>query len=313
MRIIHIYSGRIHKTGLHFDFIRKLAERDDCDFYLYSPRDITVSKKENYINDYNKLTATDLVNEYNPDIFLLNMKECTDGFLPSGFSKIKNIPKIMIEVDYWEHKKEKFWYEDNIDLLIQRAFYKYSEQPNIKSVWLPFSADETRFKNLNLERNNKIMFSGSFSAKIYSVRRDAIKTLSNAGILTNFKYKWEDSYIEAINLFVGMLSCSCDYIHSIPCKVFESMACGTAMLTTYFHNYKELFGEKCHFEYKDDCSDIVNVANNIINNKAKTKEIVTRAYDTVHKYHLHKHRLNELYNIINTFCNTGEVIKRWDH
>ena len=86
----------------------------------------------------------------------------------------------------------------------------------------------------------------------------------------------------------------------------------SSYLTNMMKNSKELFGDKqCYFEYKDECSDVIEKAKEILNDHDKVAEITKNAIDIVLERHTHEKRAIELYNILHSLVSGVEIPRIW--
>ena len=90
------------------------------------------------------------------------------------------------------------------------------------------------------------------------------------------------------------------------------MLSNTPYMTNWFHHSHLLFGldEYC-FIYKDDCSDIADVASVILNDKDQRKEVIANALREVRAKHTDEKRLIELENILESLIAGKEVPRIW--
>jgi len=189
------------------------------------------------------------------------------------------------------------------------SHFKHS-QISVDSTYWPFGVDETIFSSCE-NKTDKIIFMGSRRAPEYHIRATAYGLLSSAGLLQNSGILDVNAYANIINKYSGMLTCSSTW-HFAMAKLFEGMLSGTAMLSNRFNGCDELFfGKKVWYEYNDDCSNIIDVANDLLNDKDKRKHITDTARKICLEHHTHTHRLIELKNIITEFISTGNIIRKW--
>jgi len=298
--------------------VKKLSNL--CDFKIYGPGEYTADANFAPVLHSVRITFNDLKGLFNPDIVLFLLYKPTAYFSVTENIREIDIPTVILEEDHY-YKDSVYddvnmfeWYKTtNFTLLLRRHFYK--EEAPLPSVWLPFAANEEEFNINNLvERESKIGFAGSYvGLEYYNIRRNAIKVLDTNNLLANHCGKIYDSgYIDYLRAYVGALTCSGGKLHTCLAKTFEIPLCGTALLTNWMHNKKELFGDKqCFFEYKDDCSDIVDVANTIINDVDMRNEVVANALKVVREKHTDSKRIVELYCILEAISTGKEPPRIW--
>ena len=321
-----LWDGRLHSRRLYVEFIYRLKEY--CDFKVYGPNEHKYNSKETTPIEYNsKINAKDLVNLFNPDVILSHHYHFMKNWIPKDIRTLSNTPVVHFEMDFHFIDNKNWWKDMGFNLVLSRDFV-FSVK-GIESVWVPLSADDVFYTDLNTNyidnRINKVLFIGNNPPehKYYTVRRLAIKTLKEANLIDDKSFQRlnknneeiESLYLEYPHLLKQYrcgLSCAGGVLHSGVGKIYETMASGTALLTQYFQENEILFGkERCFFTYKDDCSDIVSQANIILNDIDQVKEVTQNALSVINKYHLEHYRLLEFRDILNAFIEGKEVPKRW--
>ncbi|GAG17654.1 unnamed protein product [marine sediment metagenome] len=197
---------------------------------------------------------------------------------------------------------------------MRRHHYLYGEERIIKpeTVWLPFSGNEEEFFPGNIDRENKIGFSGSLTESVnyYDIRRKAVSELTNCRYLKDEGKHLRKNYPDILRSYRGFLSCNGGTLYTPMAKMFEIMLSKTALLSNKLYFNDILFdNEECFFEYKDDCSDIIKKAEIILN--SDIGEVVDSAYKKAIKYHTDSKRIIELYNILKAVVTEEEIPKVW--
>jgi len=319
MRVLLLSNGhRSLGDRVRIDFVKKLSNL--CDFKIFGRREDIINPKLAPVQFDIRILCDDLIKLFNPDVIIFILKSPTDYFNISGDICKKGVPTVVIELDHY-YKDDVFdginlfdWYKSmGFTFLLRRHFYE--EESPIPSVWLPSSAnDEEFFVDKSVDRENKIGFAGSYlELDYYSIRRNAIEVLKSNKLLS---YTWGKiygaDYIRYLQKYVGNLACSCGKFHTCLAKTFEIPLCGTALLTNWMYNRKELFGDKqCFFEYKDDCSNLVDVANTVINDVDMRNEVVANTLEVVKERHTDSKRIVELYNILKAVVGGKEPPRIW--
>jgi len=298
--------------------VKKLSNL--CDFKIYGPGEYTADANFAPVLHSVRITSNDLKGLFNPDIILFLLYKPTTYFSITENIREIDIPTVILEEDHY-YKYSVYddvnmfdWYRYlNFTILLRRHFYE--EEPPIPSVWLPFSANEEEFNaNDNENRESKIGFAGSYlGLEYYNIRRIAIETLKINGLLPDVYGKIiGNEYIEYLHKYIGSLSCSGGKLHTCLAKTFEIPLCGSVLLTNWMHNKIELFGDKqCFFKYKDDCSDIIDVANTILNDDDLREEVISNALEIVRERHTDEKRVIELYNILKAIADGKEPPRIW--
>lgn len=321
MKILYLYNHRLF-MGVEntVSLISNLANVPGIEFYIYGPyhtisMNYSSPEKKGRIEplSYNEnITAIDLYKTFKPDLILMSFKEELDYWLPKDLYKL-DVPKIIIEADYQMHIDADDWYKKNVDLMVMMSYF---DKTPVESIWWPFSVrnDVVERLDINRKRKEKIFFMGSLGVDWYSIRKNALERLLATKLAAYYNHRVPlDVYISKMCEYTGMLTCSSTF-HTPLAKMFEGMLTKTAVLTNWFKGAGFLFDyNKCFFEYKDDCSDVVTVAKELLYNSNLREHYVNIAYDIVKNNHTASHRIAELYNIITVFVNNGKIIRKWRH
>jgi len=303
MNIVIIDDGyRKGDDRTRINFLKKLSNFKDVKLYLIT------------------LFNIDIVKAYNPDILFFPMYEPSirktwpDDLFDLG------IATVVLEEDHYETKFESLvysdrevlnWYkEKGISLLLRR--HCYEEKAPVESAWLPFSANEEEFYPIkNGITSNIIGFAGSYQSNqiYYDVRRKAIEILGETHLLDIHFGKIYEGYAQYLREHAVGLACTGGILHTPLAKTFEIPLSRSALLTNSMDHTNLLWGdEKCYFEYKDDCSNIVEVAEEALLNY---KEIANNSRERVLKYHTDFHRIKELYAILKALVGGKNIPRKW--
>jgi len=317
LTVLHLWDGRRKTpTRLQFGFVERLREL--CNLKVYGQKEYDLNDRELSPIPYNgKMTANDLIKEFNADVFLFPEHAIMRKVAPKELEKI-NIPTVLMEVDYHGLKDRKdFYKKNNVDLVLKKEFYDL--ECSTPSVVLPHSADEREFytdpnSNYLDNRKNIIGFIGNAGKnKYYRIRRKALEILMSAKLLENKGMVGAELYPETLKKYISCLSCAFADLHGVPAKIFEIMASGSALLVQRSKGNKRLFGNKqCSFIFRDDCSNIVEVAKTILTKKELVKKVTKNALEVVNQHHLHKHRIVELYDILKALVSGKKVPRKWE-
>jgi len=309
MNILFLFDGyRRRDDRTRVNLIKKLTKF--CNFIIYGPNETDKTFSPYKYND-----KSNILKLFKPDVILCSLyNENCLSWIPNYIYE-SDIPVAVIEEDHYT-EDEVFGFEKSIlrgynkfDLIVRRHYY--SEEQNLNSVWWPFAANTDEFfDDQTIKRKNLIFFSGSIHSPYYSIREKAIETLLTAKLIE--PYNQIDNYPLRLRDFVGALSCAGGTIHTPMAKAFETILSGTALLTNYMYNDKILFGDKqCYFEYKDDCSDIVEQADIILNDKDYVAEVTKNAMEVVKKRHTDECRIEELFDILKALVYGEDIPKIW--
>lgn len=295
----------------HMDFAYKLAEYANIELKSYG-KDMTIGYPKLDLEIYNKKTTIESLKEkFDFDVIIIDGKSRVTNnkgrtnLLPNDFAKFNKTPKILIEGDYHNYKKDFQWYSDKgINIILHRhsnnVMKGETDLPNIKHIWFPCSVDINIFKpNLNIVRENKIGFIGGQNC-CYIHRNNAIGILKRSKLINVSEHRFSDErYITYLQSYLSHLNCG-SVFNIETAKMFEIMACGSVLLTneTDKDGLKELFYKDSYCTYKEDYSDLIVKAKRIIEDKDYRKYITTRAIKCINERHTHEIRIKELLKII---------------
>jgi len=305
--------------AIYIDGIPRMTDRTRVHFYnlLTRFKDVNITY---YLPSQN-------IHEIEADVILLILAahQYFHMFQKIDFSSVF-APVILIDEDHicynfdsqyntkWKNSILSFYENCNANVVIRR--HSFTEEFKFPTVWLPMSGDETTIEyDSDVNKSSIIGFAASFgNIPEYSIRRKAISILENTKYLDN-KYaikKLYSDYSKYLNSVTGLLACSISKAHTAIAKMFEAPLCKTALLTNRFNFNKELFGNKqCCYTYKDDCSNLLEVTKDLLNNHEKRCEITNNAYNRVIKYHTNNKRIIELYNILEAVINKNKIPRIW--
>lgn len=312
-----IFNGRRQGDAIgiskriHLNFLLQFEKVFD-QVHFYGPSEIDPNRSP--LRYQSSLSIKKIVKYYSPDVIFVFSYFCCSSCLPRGFSEYKKIPKICIEVDYWNVRHKSWYSRNNFDFIIQRGYYNTSI---IESVWLPFSCAEDIIRNRKPieEKIHKIGFVGrgfkyKGNPKYYPFRRKAIKSLSDQNLIQVVGAVGHNRYPREIAKYFCYLS-DTGRVKSPPAKTFEIMGAGSVLLTTPFHGAFRLFDEKEVCVYYT-LSGVKNVAKRLLSfSKDRVKEIVSNATEEIDSKHLDVHRLEELEYITSTYIAKKRIPRKW--
>lgn len=312
---------------LFLGFVSKLNKF--CEFKVYCKKKYDEehthykTPKHLIFKEYDsKITAKDLKEEFNPDVFLIILhNKSVIEWIPKDIHNV-GVPTVILEDDHYEYTEESIKYKgrevldyyknNDITLLLRRHYYK--TKVDVPSIWFPQSVNEEEFQPYYGERENSIGFAGSFGVTPwYQIRRNAMEQLGRAKLLPPEYGKFEpQDYPRYIKHFKGILGCSGGILHTPLAKMFECMMSNTPYMTNWFYGKHVLFGIKEYcFTYKDDCSDVVDKARIILNDKDYVDEVTKNALGIVQEKHTDKIRIQELYEILQCVVSGGTIPNKW--
>ncbi len=322
MKVLFLFDGyKRFNYRILKGFVIKLSRL--CDFNIYGPKEYESNSELAPIKYDPKITGKDLIGLFHPDVFLFQIYNKKNiEWYPKDICK-SGIPSALLMDDYYTRVPELQavdeectvldWCETSgLSLIIRKGLYKEEDPP---SVWLPPCANEEEFyPDENIERKNIIGFAGSSDkGKYYAIRHRAREILKHENLLDPDNGKLgAERYPEYLRSHVCMLACAGGILHMPVSKTFEITLSGAALLTNWMHESKTLFGDKqCFFTYKDDLSDIIDVAKVILNDKDMVKEVTNNALKVVREKHTDTIRIRELYDILYSLVEGKEIPRVW--
>lgn len=317
MRILWLYKydpGYNFDHWLHLHYVEFLAQYPGVELVAWGPRIHEKHPNICPVEFDSQVSMEDLYNKFRFDIIILNTKSrmfeyysprsgVSHGFwLPKDFKRFHKTPKIMIEEDYHYETNDSWYYDMKINLILHRHFGNAQKKMKIKSMWFPFSVDINKFKpEPDGKRINKIGFVGS-RTKDYPYRIIATRKLKQVGLLnikSDGNILLESDYIKFLQKYVCHIS-GCSSFNITPAKMFEIMACGSALFTNEDSRYglKELFPRDAYFTYHNDGSDVIQKARMILHDEAHTQVVAQKGLRYIKTRHTHAVRTKELLAIL---------------
>jgi len=262
----------------------------------------------------------DIVSDVKPDLLL-----CYRAKRMIHEDPVMDVPVVFIEQEYplWRTPilTEAIQRHNTKAVILTGWFPEAEIMLGVPVYWMPFSANEEYFYTEEVNHTNRkkeVCFFGVASTArmsgicAYRVRRKAIQYLGCNGLMDreppapeNKKNKWllhqVNEYPKRLKSYYAALSCSFHMLGQIPLKSFEIMASGTALLTQALKPeiaYKLFGSNPPYFTYKNDVTNIVRVANHILDDNDHRIEVCKQALHLVNMRHLHKHRVLEPYEIL---------------
>lgn len=306
----------------HMDFVRDLKKHTKSNIYAYGPG-LEIEYRDLVPALYSKdTTLHSLIEAYDIDVVILNTKsrmfevylptlawsnqkgEIREGcWLPPDFNDVK-IPKVMIEEDYHYEPLDDWYQEVGIDLMLNRHYKNNKEcqrRGNLKAKWLPLSVDETIFcPNDDIQRHSKVSLVGSCFSNVYPHRSAAYPMLIDNSLLDFYEHKVVGSaYVLNLQSYVSHL-CGSSVYDITPAKMFEIMASGSILFTNKSEDYglQQLFPDNAYCTYKEDYSDVINVAAKICSDLDLQSMISGEGINCIRERHTNRIRANELIEIL---------------
>ncbi len=308
MKILWLYSSNSKNPFPHWytgDFFRLLNGFPNVEIKSYGKGVHMCDYPEMHLVKYYSkinLSMKDLKKLFKFDIILLSSRMRYTDWLPDDFSTF-NCPKVLIEGDYHNHRKDSWFKESNINLILHRhknnVLIGKEDFSDISQQWFPVSVDTSIFKPSIRNEQNKIGFIGSIDKtnQIYIHRIKAIQILQKKKLLRHYNVD-DKTYPEILKKNVAFLNGSSIY-NIDNAKAFEIMATGKILLTNHCKNgFYDLFGNNTYVTYQNDMSDLISKAQQILKDKDYREYIKKNALKRINKYHTHYIRATELIEIL---------------
>lgn len=315
MRILWFYkylADYDFDNWLHMKFVEVLKKHPGVEVMAYGP-DLHVGYPHLTRIPYSpRITIDDIRKEFSFDAMILNTKSrmfmdynphkhiAAGEWLPDRFNLV-NYPRIVIEEDYHYEQGDEWYRQNRINLILQRHWSQSLRQQNVPMKWFPFSVDTDTFCPGSQSRHEKICFAGSMNPAVYRYRYNACEILKKSHLIDVFanRQKHGMAYVNCLKEWVSHLSCSSTFRLSTA-KMFEIMSSGSALLTNENDDLSTLFPAGSYYTYKDDHSNVLRVAREIIADKPRRADVVKKGLEAIRTRHSHQVRINELIGIINS-------------
>lgn len=315
MRVLYFFPGNRKEPHLMIDFVLGLSKYYKV--FVYGPYEQILNGKEISPVVYDETKPLkEVIDIIKPDVLLLSeyhlLVKHIKGY--EELSKINYIPKISIEIDGYVFGELPNWHMSlGVDFVVARAPFKKSFF-SVPSVWLPWSVpDEFYLREFTTNRFNKIIFfgGGRFGDSIfYRVRSRVIFLLERNDMLDYFNSQTFEMYRDYLRKYKCGLSCSFGELRMAPAKNCEIAASGCLLFTSDFIGRELIFGDKLFIEYKDDCSDVIEKAEDILTHDYS--ELAYSAWKIVGEKHLQSMRIEEFYNVIESVVKGVKVGDKWN-
>jgi hypothetical protein len=327
-----------HNAWFHVDFARAIKQQPGVELMMYGFRVNELYSDLAPITFNPSKLLNDIKKEFNFDLVVMdgksrmftsqippidpdrhyNIQEGTVKrycWLPKDFYNF-DIPKIILEGDYHQHKSSRMWFvEAGIGAILHKHIYNVSkgekELPSLKHIWLPASVDNNIFKpNENIIRKQKVCFVGTTNPNWYKYRNGAIKRLKKHNLIDTYttyapgERRVGQDYIECLQSYMSHLSCSTT-VNITTAKMFEIMSSGSVLLTDFSDLYglKELFPDNSYCTYNRNYNDLLYKTNLILTDKKFRENVVSKALKCISERHTHSIRAIQFLNIIKQLFN----------
>ena len=289
---ILIITNRIWKVNkdIHGEFLQRMIKINP-NVYFYGPNLMGITN--NIIKYIDAKYIIELSKQFDKIVFYRGGHKTLDFIDISIFKSIIR-PKILIDVDffYLRERKEDIHILFDLHILRNPVDLKYTKNTNQEC--LPFSVNTSIYYPTKIKKENICYLGSDYSHPIYKIRKKGCELL-NPDIYFKLSNK-EQAIIYSKH--IAALTCGTT-LRSIGAKHFEIGAMGIVLFT---NNTNELMGKyfpnDTYVSYKDDCSNIINLWEEVKSNKEYFLEQAKILAFHIQKYHSHEVRIKELYNMI---------------
>ena len=253
MKILIIQSAGMHNGNTHYcknDYLRECLSLQDAFERNGWITDVWGKRHNNYKSLPN----------FNAYDYILNLENYELNWLPD-FSKIKKPVKIQWIIDlHFQNEKIYGKISKNMDIILHSTkslINGYKKLfPEKKHIWFPNGWDDRYFKNLKLEKKKDLIFIGNICNRrnilLYMKEKHKMNCYNITGIeminmVNKAKINFNKSVAEDVNY-----------------RNFETMGCGTCLLTNYLEELEELGfidGVNCYlYKNNEDLDKKVDLA-----------------------------------------------------
>jgi len=239
-----------------------------------------------------------VIHRLKPDLVVVNMKKRVVGWLPPHQIAEIEVPKAIVEVDYYVETSDQ-WYRDcRFDWVFFRSYMDARSNSLKNACWLPFSIhpDWLVFPQQKDGRKLLVTYAGNKSRpELYPVRTKALKVLWREKLIEEpVMPRYHMEYMKWWRQYLAGLTCG-SMFHSTNAKHLIIPAAGAALLTDGPPGIELLFPDPhTYWRYRPDCSDLVGVARSILDDPARAWVARRKMHDVLKARHTHAARWAEL-------------------
>ena len=233
------------------------------------------------------------------------------SFLPSNLEKCK-IPKAIYLID--SHLHFHIWHKEiakvfDFIFLAQKKYVKKLKKIGIKNVfYLPCAYDLNTCKNLHIKRIYDFGYVGTFNP-LHNPKKSIffalLKRMFNAKIGQEV-YGTKMAKIYNQSKITVNLSNATD----LNLRTFESMACGSMLLTDIQDKLLGLFQDRKHLVVYKNYFEVPKLINYYLKNQTERLAIAKKGQKEVLKNHTYNHRAKEILERVEPLLREKRVIKK---
>lgn len=294
------YNSLLH--GGFLDYAKKLG----IDALYYGPNTEGISSPLHFkgVEKIHKV-----IEEKNRNILIVYRSDWLEDleWIPCSLWSTIDIPKIIIEVDYYKFRTQ---HKDNLVDFFDLQFLRYPTDMEYSKYrnkeLLLWSIDPKIYSIGSMINRHSICYSGITCAKvddaiedIYQVRYDAVKQVK-ADVKRLFGKKQAQFYKQHI----AAINSLCYPYNLLNAKNFEISGTGTLLFVDKNEcdtGLKNALPSGTYIEYQRDCSDIKYLWQEVRNNREYWLRQAMIAAKHVHKNHTHKNRWNRIVECVKKY------------
>ena len=153
---------------------------------------------------------------------------------------------------------------------------------------LPPATETDRYRKLYIDKKYDVGFVGTLDIE----RMNIFKAASKVCNVTDFQVHGEES-VKVINEIKIMLNCGRGNT-DINQRTFETLACGTFLLTNWIPEEYQLFKDGEHLVYWKDYNELCDKITYYLEHEDEREAIAVNGYNEVVSKHLHRHRITKV-------------------
>lgn len=260
------------------------------------------------------LTVPEILKQFNKKFDIILTYEIKYSRFFKGLGKIRDIPKVHIQIDYAINIKNYPGFADtkNIDKLINRNkpdLIFATSMSNVevlkdhlgidKVFILPFSVDTNIYKDMGLKRSVDVMAVFSTNTRVYSQRNKVQQLIQKMNINGFTGHATHQAYIKKINqskIFV----ISNNINKRLSMKYTEAMACGALVLSDRPEDFElQGFIAGKHLVLYNNMADMQKKIRYYLKHKDERIKIAKCGMEFVREHHSCAKRVRQFTKIVN--------------
>ena len=213
----------------------------------------------------------------------------------TGYKKFSG-KKVFWSIDTHLPQKRVFslYFEEDFDMLFtcHKDFMEYFKKR--KCIWLPVACNPAFHRKLNLPKLYDIVFVGNMKTHVdYAQRNRLLDLLSSHFNLHIFEGVYGQEMIRIFNQAKIVFNCSLN--RDLNLRVFESLGCGSFLLTDHALNgLTDLFEDGKHLSIYHSDQELLDKAQYYLSHENEREEIAHCGHQEILAKHTYFHRIQTL-------------------